>query len=467
MTHLLRSAPWLVVLAALALRPATAEERAPFRVELDAALVALRVEDADGDGLDDLITLDAQRTLSVWRGQRDAGPATTPTWRHKLAADVAFVALEATATPPGYITIGAEGARRHGWADPTPRPVAGGSNLSWTSPAGALLTDLVVPGTGLLLPTPDGWRIERPSQPAWDVAVNPARRVTPAGPFLEDRATLVTAWSTPFVGLAPADGAGPALWWVEGRTLNARPAEGDGAAWDLGPLPVGATRTLRDLDADGRPEVIERAGTNQESHYALARPVVRDGKQVLDALGGFRLAGFQLDPEWVDVNGDGRLDVVITTIPIHGSNILRTITAGRVTAWHNAFLQRAPGGASAFPAEPDGVVQSDVEVNIRFTYAGTIEVERALTLVADADGDGDGRLDLLCREGDATLRWHRGTAEGVWAAEGVPVPIPPRGASPDVPAYAGDLDGDGRDEVVLVYRAPPGGREAVAIVKLR
>ena len=75
MTHLLRSAPWLVVLAALALRPATAEERAPFRVELDAALVALRVEDADGDGLDDLITLDAQRTLSVWRGQRDAGHA--------------------------------------------------------------------------------------------------------------------------------------------------------------------------------------------------------------------------------------------------------------------------------------------------------------------------------------------------------------------------------------------------------
>ena len=130
MTRLLRSAPWLVVLAALALRPATAEERAPFRVELDAALVALRVEDADGDGLDDLITLDAQRTLSVWRGQRDAGPATTPTWRHKLAADVAFVALEATATPPGYITIGAEGARRHGWADPTPRPVAGASNLS-------------------------------------------------------------------------------------------------------------------------------------------------------------------------------------------------------------------------------------------------------------------------------------------------------------------------------------------------
>ncbi|MGE0191029.1 MAG: FG-GAP repeat domain-containing protein [Planctomycetota bacterium] len=466
MTRRRRGWSWVTLALALAARPARAEERAAFRVELDAPLVALRVEDADGDGVDDLVTLDAKRTLSVWRGRHEGGPVPTPTWRHTLDEGVAFVALEAGASPAGYVTLGTTGARRHGWDDPTPRPVEGASALTWSSQAGALLADLSLPEVGLLLPTPSGWRVERPGSEPWFVSARPARRVAPAGPFLEDRLTLTTAWSTPFLGRTPGDADGAALYWIEGTTLEARSPSGQPWSWDLGPLPIGTIRTLRDLDGDRRPEVIERAGTNQESHYALARPVVRDGKTALETLGGFRLAGFQLDPEWVDVNRDGRLDVVITTIPIHGSNILRTITAGRVTAWHNAYLQRAPGGPSAFPAEPDGVVPSDVEVNIRFTYAGTIEVERALTLVVDADGDGDGHVDLLCREGDAVLRWHRGSAAGVWTTEGQAVSIPPRGDSPDVPAYAGDLDGDGHDDVVLVYRAPPGGREVIVIVRL-
>ncbi len=452
--------------------PATAgaDDDAPLRIEFDEAVRALAVRDADGDGVADLVTLDAKRMLRVVLGRRGDALATAPTYAHRIADDVSFVTLDPTAKPPGYVTIGRRGAARHGWNDPTPRPIPGSLALAWTGADGPAMSEGAPTGGALVLPAPTGWLVSLPDREPWTVPATPRTDVEAAAPFLESKATVTTTWVTPFVGRAPGTGSGAAeaVWLLESDALvaHARPADGASRSvrWPLAPLPAGAVRILRDLDADGRPEVIERVGTNQESHYALARPTLHQSAPRLVPLGGFRLAGFQLDPEWTDVNGDGRLDVVITSIPIHGANILKTITASRVQAWHNAFLQRPTDAAEPFAAEPDGVVESEIEVAARFTFAGTIEVDRAVTLLVDVDRDGDGRHDLLRR--DATgLRWHRGVASGVWEKDGVALSIPPRGESIGVPAYSGDLDGDGCDEVILLYRAPPGGRDAAVVLR--
>ena len=60
----------------------------------------------------------------------------------------------------------------------------------------------------------------------------------------------------------------------------------------------------------------------------------------------------------------------------------------------------------------------------------------------------------------------RGAAEGVWEREGRRVAIPPMGEHPDLDAFPVDLTGDRRDELVLVYRAPPGGRDRVVVLDL-
>ena len=51
------------------------------------------------------------------------------------------------------------------------------------------------------------------------------------------------------------------------------------------------------------------------------------------------------------------------------------------------------------------------------------------------------------------------------AAHPTAVAIPPKGDSPDVEGYAADLDGDRRDEMILVYRKPPNGKDVVRIVE--
>jgi hypothetical protein len=448
--------------ACVAAPPARAAE--PVPIDLEAPLVTLRIADVDGDGIEDLVALDAQRRLRVWCGARGRGCAAGPTYAAHLADDVAYVALATHGPAPGYLEVGRQGATRRSWAGGDPLSLPGARRLPWTSGSGAVLADLATADGDLLLPTDTGWQLTRPGAAALDVPVRPGRRLAAAGTFVEDVTTATVAWAAPFVGRDAADKDARTVWVLERRALLAHGSDGSVRRWALPAPPPQGERRLLDLDGDGRPEVVERSGTNQEGHYALARPVGADGAARFESLGGFHLAGFQLEPEWVDLDGDGRLDVVITTIPIHGANILRTITASRVAAYHNAFLQRADA-RQPFATTPDRVLESEIEVQVRFTYAGTIEVDRALTLLVDVDVDGDGRRDLVRRDGPATLRLHRGTATGVWAPEGEAIAIPPMGASPNVLAYGGDLDGDGKDEIVLVYRAPPGGRERIVLLR--
>jgi hypothetical protein len=54
----------------------------------------------------------------------------------------------------------------------------------------------------------------------------------------------------------------------------------------------------------------------------------------------------------------------------------------------------------------------------------------------------------------------------VWAKEPRSVRIPAVGASPDVEGYVGDLTGDGKDDVVLLYRAPPGGTDRTVVLPM-
>jgi len=169
----------------------------------------------------------------------------------------------------------------------------------------------------------------------------------------------------------------------------------------------------------------------------------------------------------VDLDGDGLKDLVVTSMQVNMANMIGALRTGRVTAETRAFLNRwKQGGGTFFDDKPTAVVKSQIGVRVQFNYVGNIEVIRSFTILVDGDFDGDGRKDLAIRTAPDEITIHLGTKAGVWAGPKarIRVAIPPKGASPDIDGYVADLDGDGRDELVLLYRKPPGGRDRLWIV---
>ncbi|MDA1196019.1 MAG: VCBS repeat-containing protein [Planctomycetota bacterium] len=454
--------------------PGTHVQAEPTTVTLEGAATVqgLQRADVDGDGIVDLLLLSG-RTVRVWRGARGALPTAGPTWTWEAPATTSFLAAAApgahpTPGTPTLLAIGRDDARLvrldgSAGADMTPHTTSG---LGWSDDTRASFADLLRPG-GTLLPTSDGWRLE--GKDAIALRLGRHHDVKAPGPFLEDTCNVTAALPEVFLGAPATAGAqGLALWAIADRKLISQ-ASAARVEYDLGFLGAGDAgdfdQTLVDLDGDRRPEVLHRIFTNRQVHYGFFRT-----RPATDATGPthkpadctISLQGFQLDPDLVDVNGDGRPDLVITSMQINAANMLAALTSGKVIAETRAFLNR--GKSPYFLELPDATVSSEIGVKVQFNYAGNVEVVRALTIVLDGDYDGDGRKDLLIRTGSSVLTIHPGTEAGVWAGADAArtVTIDPPADSTGLEAYAADLDADGRDELVLVFRGPT---DLVRIVK--
>ncbi len=439
----------------------------------------LQRADVDQDGIIDLLLLSGRR-LQVWRGRKGSLPAAVPTWSVVVSDDVSFLSgppraetkAGSQAQAPTIYAVGRGGLQRIDLSKPSSReaPAAGGA-IRWRDGERATFADLARSG-GVLTPTTDGW--------AWRAAETVHLRlprfqqVKAPGPFLEDTCTVSDGLPEVFVGAAAGSGAkGDALWAIADRSLIAQGA-GERTTYDVAFLGAGERgdfdQTLVDLDGDRRPEILHRIFTNREVHYGFfrTRPAKGStGPSHKPAACTLSLQGFQLDPELTDLDGDGLKDLIITSMQVNAANMIAALTSGKVIAETRAFLNQSKRDAAYFAGTPDATVKSEIGVKVQFNYAGNVEVVRSLLIVSDGDFDGDGRKDLAIRTGPATLSIHRGLASGVWAQEGAIrlVSIPPMGTSPDVEGYAADLDGDGRDELVLVYRKAPGGKDIVRIIE--
>ncbi len=444
-------------------------------------VTGLQRADTNGDGTLDLLLLSG-RTLRVY-GLTGKGEARTlkATARHTwtVPEDVSFVigpapGLRGGTGPQERIAwLGKGGLGGPPGASAAPQAAslreAAKAGVAWRDGEQATFADFDRGDAGWIVPTATGWLHED----GMALTIPRARRVKAPGPFLEDTCVVEDALPHVFVGREAGAGTGKAIWAIADRALVAASAKGR-IAYDLAFLGAGDgedyDQTLVDLDGDERPEILHRIYTNRQVHYGVFRTRPASGStgpSHKPANCRLSLQGFQLDPAFVDLDADGRKDLVITSMQVNAANMMGALSKGLVVAETRAFLNRSGKGETYFVATPDANVQSEIGVKVRFNYAGNIEVVRTLMIVVDGDFDGDGRKDLAIRTGPDTVRIHPGRAAGVWAdaAGARSVPIPPMGDSPDVEGYAADLDGDGRDELVLVYRAPPGGKDTVRILK--
>ncbi len=468
----------LAALLALHAAPTGAEPGAAITLEAPDKVVGLRVLDVDGDGRADLLALEG-REVRIWTGALGALPTPAPRWRVHLPADVSFVDV-ARENRPALIGLGAAQAQRIALADGAARvtPIEGSAGLGWRDAKQAVFAELHPGATeaGHLVPVAEGWAL-RTGTTSRALEVATARLTIAPGPFLEDAAVITEG--LPHLLALRARGTPPsapsALWSLAGDSL----VRTDGTrrdVYDLAFLPSSGQRRLFDLDGDGVPEVLHGDGDSRELRLAFFRLASAvpgpDGVPPPPPPGDLRppfaflkLSGFSLEPAFVDLDEDGRLDLVVTTIDIGAPNVLRAVASGRVTAVTRAFVQRVgERGLPAFPAQPDAAVESDVGVKLRFGYAGNLDIARSFTILAGADLDGDGSKELVIRTGPDRLAVRAGTKTGVWAKEPRFVPIPALKPGEELDAQAADFDGDGRDELVLHTRAAPGGQDRLTLL---
>jgi len=218
---------------------------------------------------------------------------------------------------------------------------------------------------------------------------------------------------------------------------------------------------VADVDGDGRAELIVSRTTGEVGVFETMRTqhaVFRgreDGawdQDRPDAL--LNLKGVSGDPRLDDWDGDGRLDLIASSYRMDlFTNVKRAIFES-MTITYLVHLQREEG---LFGDDPDFVLDVEVPLESLESRGGTRPVSFA------ADLDGDGVNDMVAKHPDGGLRILRGGyEEGVFSGpeltflEGSELRVR---VDPSEPPRVVDLDGDGKDELIL---EPFGGEDLAA-----
>ncbi|MCA8923600.1 MAG: VCBS repeat-containing protein [Planctomycetes bacterium] len=214
------------------------------------------------------------------------------------------------------------------------------------------------------------------------------------------------------------------------------------------PFELDFTMPLRllDVNGDGRLDVASthvgqgttRLFLNQgDPQQAFSTPAL-----TLRAKGVTLIAFFR------DLDGDGRPDLILPRLDKIGMwSIVKAFLSRSVPIEVLFFYQRAEG--DPFPAEPDLVRELEIPISINSQSEG---MRLGSTVIASlGDFDGDGQQDVLIRTESDALEILRGHDRTFSESADHVQPIP------DVDAYRFcvsevlDLDGDGRDDVLLRY----------------
>jgi len=204
-----------------------------------------------------------------------------------------------------------------------------------------------------------------------------------------------------------------------------------------------------DINGDGRTDLL---AVRRKAGQAVL--LIADPRKGLRAPRRMRLAvpGEMRYPVLTDLDGDGRPDLALpyTTKPSVGVAV-RVLFRGEVLLQVPIFLNR--GGTHPFPRLADRRLSLPIRIRVGSTAEGRIKLSGLVVVEYGGDLDGDGRRDLLVTERTDLLALYPGEPKTVFAEKPARrIPIPDCAAFDQVTSAAARLNADAVSDIILLYR---------------
>jgi hypothetical protein len=179
-----------------------------------------------------------------------------------------------------------------------------------------------------------------------------------------------------------------------------------------------------------------------------------------------RTPGYALGALPRDLDGDGRLDLLVGTIDRIGvMGAVQIFISKSLTVHSLLYYNRGPAeAAERFAGTPDDSRTVDVPLAFTTTREG-FRVGSTVIVSFDGDFDGDGRRDLLQRvSADALGIWRGRERRGYAREPDRRVRIPTSEGYRFVIPMVEELNGDGRSDLILHYRDWEDQENAVVVL---
>lgn len=214
---------------------------------------------------------------------------------------------------------------------------------------------------------------------------------------------------------------------------------------DQSDLTVRALQEMRDIDGDDVADLVtltvESKGVfKKQTTYSVHRGTVSEAGAVRfssEPDSEISSNGIQFEMEQKDLNRDGQLDVIVSSVQLGVTKIIGALITGNIDIDLN-FFQMADG---VYPAEPN----ASREITASFDLSSG-DVFFPFVLIADVNGDE--YADLLVQDGTENLKIYEGEpGAGLFGRRSIDVKV----ELPNEPELVqlADLNNDGRQDVVM------------------
>jgi hypothetical protein len=176
---------------------------------------------------------------------------------------------------------------------------------------------------------------------------------------------------------------------------------------------------------------------------------------------GYAFSGaFQdgVDLEFIDLDADGRKDLVTVTVDVSMFQVLRALTSKKIGIGleFRVFPQGADG---TFRAVPGQVLEEKLKVDLN-----RLEISRLGQFQGDFDGDG--RIDFVHLGKGKSVTIHRGQPGGRYPEKPDLVVAMEEEPEDVMLVRVRDLDGDGRSDIAVTRTLPPPEAGASSLARL-
>jgi len=216
------------------------------------------------------------------------------------------------------------------------------------------------------------------------------------------------------------------------------------------PLPdaQGADLWFRDFNGDGFTDVL--AVKRHEGQASVILAGAENGLAAATRL-GFTVPGELRSPVLADLDGDRKIDLALpfTARPSIEAAV-RAIARGEAIVKVPVFLNR--GGRACFAPRADAQFSFPARLRISADAANRIQIGGLIIVEYGGDVDGDGRTDLVVSLGPTSLGVFLGVPEGLFEKEpSSTVAIPDCSDYEAVYTAAARLNGDATSDIILHY----------------